>query len=133
MLTSRASGVVDRDEQDAASPDVSFTAVTEHLQSDKLRLISELNESNNQATEATQLQDLVEREVAHFKSIAQAVEIDKKKLQQEVKTLTEVVEHVRSTTVKSLNKFTNNLKFDLNLFAAKTSVGHTSPPFKVAA
>ena len=53
----------------------------ERLESDKLRMISELKESNNHVAEAIELKDLAEREAAHFKSIAQAVEIDNKKLQ----------------------------------------------------
>ena len=77
------------------------------------------------------MKDLAETEAAHFKLMAQAVEAKNEKLQQEVKTLTEVVEHLRSTTVKSLDDFTNSLKFDLSLLAARTS--SECPPFKETA
>ncbi|KAL9126166.1 MAG: hypothetical protein Q9217_004746 [Psora testacea] len=127
-VKARGGVTVSINKDDAYSPHVSFTAVIERLESDKLHMISELKESNNHIAEAIELKDLAEREVAHFKSIAQAIEIDNEKLQQEVKTLTEVVEHFKSTTVKSLDEFTNNLKFGLNLFAAKTS--SECPPFK---
>ena len=92
------------------------------MKSDNLRLTAELNEFNRQVTEATELKEVAEQKVAYFTSIARAVEIDKEKLQQEVQNLTGVVEHFKSTTVNSLDDFTNKLKFDLKLFAGKPSV-----------
>ena len=44
------------------------------MKTTKLRLIAELDGSDHQATEATELKNLAEKEVAYFKSIAQAVE-----------------------------------------------------------
>lgn len=91
----------------------------EQLESDKLNLIAELDKSNHQATEAIELKEMAEKEAAYFKTIVRAIETDKQKLQQEVQTLTGVVEHFKSTTVKSLDQFRNKLKLDLHLFASK--------------
>ena len=94
----------------------------EQLESDKLKLIAELDKSNHQATEATELKEMAEKEASYFKTIIRAIETDKQKLQQEVQTLIGVVEHFKSTTVKSLDEFTNKLKFDLHLFAGRPLV-----------
>ena len=90
--------------------------------------MAELGESNNQATVATELKQLAEKEMNYFKSIARAVEIDKQKLQQEVHTLTVVVEYFRSATMKSLDEFTNRLKSELDLSAGKPAVGGWGVP-----
>ena len=74
---------------------------------DKLKLTAELNKSNNQATETTQLKELAEEEVIHLNQIIQAAELDK---QQQVQNLTDMVEYFRNTTVKSVDEFINRLK-----------------------
>lgn len=100
-----------------------MTAVIKHLESDKLKLIAELDKLNHRATEATELKQMAEKEASYLKSIVRAIEIDKQKLQQEVQTLKDVVEQFKSTTVKSLDEFTNKLNFDLHLFAVKPELG----------
>jgi len=86
------------------------------LKSDKLELTAELNKLNDQAIRAIELQALAEEEANQLKLIIQAAEMDKQALQQEVQTLTGVIEYLRHTTVKSIDKFLNRLKLDLNLF-----------------
>jgi len=86
------------------------------LKSDKLELIAELNKSNDQAIRAIELQALVEEEANQLKLTIQAAEMNKQALQQEVQNLTGVIECLRHITVKSVDKFLNRLKLDLNLF-----------------
>ncbi len=86
------------------------------MKSDKLELTAELNKLNDQAIRAIELQALAEEEANQLKLIIQAAEMDKQALQQEVQTLTGVIEYLRHTTVKSIDKFLNRLKLDLNLF-----------------
>lgn len=93
------------------------------LETDKLKLIAELNKSNNQATEATELKELAEEEVTHLNQIIQAAEMDKHILQQQVQNLTGMVEYFRNTTVKSVDEFINRLKLDLNLSTGDNSSG----------
>ena len=86
----------------------------EQLKKDKVNLAAELNESNKQATRATELKELAEKETTHLKLITQAAEMDKQLLQQQVQNLTGTVEHFRNTTVKSVNEFISKLMLDLN-------------------
>jgi len=86
------------------------------LKSDKLELTAELNKSNDQAIRAIELQALAEEEANQLKLTIQAAEMDKQALQQEVQNLTGVIECLRHTIVKSVNKFLNRLKLNLNLF-----------------
>jgi len=86
------------------------------LKLDKLELTAELNKSNDQVTEATQLQALAEEEATRLKLLIQAAKMDKQTLQQEVQNLTGIVEYLRNTIVKSVDGFLNRLKLDLNLF-----------------
>ncbi len=86
------------------------------MKSDKLELTAELNKSNDQAIRAIELQALAEEEANQLKLTIQAAEMDKQALQQEVQNLTGVIECLRHTTVKSVDKFLNRLKLDLNLF-----------------
>lgn len=87
----------------------------EQLKTDKLKLTAELNKSNNQTTEATELKELAEAEATRLNQIIQAAEMEKQILRQQVQNLTGMVEYFRNTTVKSVDEFINRLKLDLNL------------------
>ena len=65
---------------------------------------------------ATGLKQLAEKEATQLKLTVHKVEIEKQILQQQVQTLTDMIEYFRSTTVKSVDKFISRLKLDLNLF-----------------
>lgn len=91
----------------------------EQLRSDKLELTAELERSRDQATKAAELQALADEEATRLQLITQAAEMDKQTLQQEVQSLTGVVEHLRRTTVKSVEDFLHRLKLDLDLFTSQ--------------
>jgi len=93
--------------------------VIEQLRSDKLELTAELERSRDQATKAAELQALADEEATRLQLITQAAEMDKQTLQQEVQSLTGVVEHLRRTTVKSVEDFLYRLKLDLDLFTSQ--------------
>jgi len=93
--------------------------VIERLKSDKLDLTAELKRSHDHAIKATELQALAEEEATRLKLTIQAAEMDKQTLQQEIQSLTGVVEHLRNTTVKSVDEFLHRLKLDLNLFTSR--------------
>ena len=59
------------EEQNTSSPEVSFTTVIEQLKADKLRLTTELNESNDYAMKASELKGLAEEEVTRFNLMIQ--------------------------------------------------------------
>ena len=88
----------------------------ERLKTDKFRLTAELNESNDRATKATGLKQLAEEEATRLKLMVQEAEMEKQILQQQVQTLTDMIEYFKSTTVKSVDEFISRLKLDLNLF-----------------
>lgn len=95
---------------------ISFSTVIERLESDKLTLTAEMNKSKDQAIKAEELQALAEEQATRLQLTIHAAEMDKQILQQEVQSLTGVVEHLRNTTVKSVDEFLHRLKFDLSLF-----------------
>lgn len=97
------------------TPQTSFTAVIERLKSEKLTLIAEMNKSKDKAMKATQLKEMAEEETNRLKLVIQGAEMDKQMLQQNVQSLTGVIEFLRSTTVKSVDEFLHRLKLDLNL------------------
>lgn len=69
--------------------------------------LSDLSDSNNQITKATEIKELAEG----------AIEMEKQVSQQQVQNLTDLVEYSRNTTTQSVDDFTNRLKLDPNLFA----------------
>ena len=91
----------------------------EQLRSDKLELTAELERSRDQATKAAGLQALAEEEATRLQLTTQAAEMDKQTLKQEVQSLTGVVEHLRRTTVKSVEEFLHRLKLDLDLLTSQ--------------
>ena len=105
-------------EQNFSSPEISFTTVIEQLKSEKLELVAELEKSHDHATKATESHALAEEEATRLKLTIHAAEMDKQILQQEVQSLTGVIEYLRNTTVKSVNEFLHRLKLDLNLFTS---------------
>lgn len=86
------------------------------MQTNKFKLTAKLNESNDHAIKMTELKKLTEEKVTHLNQIIQAAEMNKQLLQQQVQILTNMIEYFKNTTVKSVNKFINRLKLDLNLF-----------------
>ena len=89
------------------------------LKTDKLNLTAELDESNSRATEARELRQLAEDEITRLKLTIQAAEEDKQRLEQQVQSLTRLVEYVKNTTAQSVDDFMNKLKVDLSLLAAR--------------
>ena len=89
----------------------------ENLKAEKLKLTAELNESNDRATKATELKQRAEEEATRLNLMVQGAEMEKQILQQQVQTLTDMMEYFRSTTVKSVDEFISRLKLDLNLLA----------------
>lgn len=68
---------------------------------------------------ATEIMQLAEEGAIRFKSAAQAAEMEKQILQQQVQDLTDLVEYFRNTATQSVDdEFINKLKLNLNLFAA---------------
>lgn len=88
-------------------------ATIERLGTEKLKLTTELKESNDRATEAIGLKQLVEEEVTRLKLTVQRAELENQRLQHQVETLTGMIQYLRSTTVKSIDDFASRLKFDL--------------------
>ena len=91
----------------------------EQLKTDNLKLTTELNESNDRATKASELKQLAEEEATRLNLMIQGAEMEKRILQQQVQTLTDMIEYFRSTTVKSVDEFMSRLKLDLNLLAGR--------------
>ena len=56
---------------------MSFTAVIERLESEKFRLSTGLDDSNDQVAKATELKRRAEDEVIYLRSIIQIIETDK--------------------------------------------------------
>lgn len=98
---------------------ISFYTVIEQLKLDKLELTAKLKRSHDHAIKAAELQALAEEEATRLQLTIQTAEMDKQTLQQEVQSLTGVVEHLRNTTVKSVDEFLDRLKLDLNLFTTQ--------------
>jgi len=74
---------------------------------------------NVETKKATERRKLAKDEANRLQLTMQAAEIDKQILQQIVQNLTSIVELLRITTVKSVNKFLNRLKLDLNCITNK--------------
>ena len=98
---------------------ISFSTVIEQLRSDKLEMTAELERSYGHAMKAAELQAIAEEQATRLELTIQAAEMDKQTLQQEVQSLTGVVEHLRNTTIKSVDEFLERLKLDLNVFTAQ--------------
>lgn len=88
----------------------------EHLKTNKLKLIAELTKSNDRAMKTMKLKQLIEKEATRLKLKTQGIEMENRRLKQQIQTLTEMIEYVRSTIVKSMNEFASRLKLDLNAF-----------------
>ena len=91
----------------------------EQLKSEKLELTTELKKLHDYAIKATELQALAEEEATRLKLTIQAAEMDKQILQQEVQSLTGVIECLRNTTAKSVDEFLHRLKLDLSFFTGR--------------
>ena len=91
----------------------------EQLESEKLELTTELKKSHDRAIKATESQALAEEEVTRLRLTIQAAEMDKQTLQQEVQSLTGVIEYLRNQTVKSVDEFLHRLKLDLSCFTGR--------------
>jgi len=88
--------------------------VIEQLNSDKLKMASDLESLNGEVKNATELKEMAEEEANRLRLAIQEAEMDKQMLQQTVQNLAGVVELLRATTVKSVDEFLNRLKLDLN-------------------
>ncbi len=86
----------------------------EQLNSDKLKMASDLESLNGEVKNATELKEMAEEEANRLRLAIQEAEMDKQMLQQTVQNLAGVVELLRTTTVKSVDEFLNRLKLDLN-------------------
>ena len=65
------------EEQNISSPEISFTTVIEQLKTDKLRLITELNESDDRAAKTSELKQLAEEEVTGFNLMIQGADMER--------------------------------------------------------
>ena len=65
---------------------------------------------------------MIEKEITYLKLIKRAIKTEKQKLQREVQTLIDIIKHFRSTTIMSLDKFTNKIKFNLSFFVSNFSM-----------
>jgi len=88
--------------------------VIEQLNSDKLKMASDLESLNGEVKNATELKEMAEEEANRLRLAIQEAEMDKQMLQQTVQNLAGVVELLRTTTIKSVDEFLNRLKLDLN-------------------
>jgi len=88
--------------------------VIEQLNSDKLKMASDLESLNGEVKNATKLKEMAEEEANRLRLAIQEAEMDKQMLQQTVQNLAGVGELLRTTTVKSVDEFLNRLKLDLN-------------------
>jgi len=88
--------------------------VIEQLNSNKLKMASDLESLNGEVKNATELKKMAKEEANRLRLAIQEVEMDKQMLQQTVQSLAGVVELLRTTTVKSIDEFLNRLKLDLN-------------------
>lgn len=86
----------------------------EQLNSDKLKMASDLESLNGEVKNATKLKKIAEEEANRLRLAIQEAEMNKQMLQQTVQNLTSVGELLRTTTVKSVDEFLNRLKLDLN-------------------
>ncbi len=86
----------------------------EQLNSDKLKMASDLESVNGEVKNATELKEMAEEEANRLRLAIQEAEMDKQMLQQTVQNLAGAVELLRTTTVKSVDEFLNRLKLDLN-------------------
>ena len=86
----------------------------EQLNSDKLKMASDLESLNGEVKNATKLKEMAEEEANRLRLAIQEAEMDKQMLQQTVQNLAGVGELLRTTTVKSVDEFLNRLKLDLN-------------------
>lgn len=86
----------------------------EQLNSNKLKMASDLESLNGEVKNATELKKMAKEEANRLRLAIQEVEMDKQMLQQTVQSLAGVVELLRTTTVKSIDEFLNRLKLDLN-------------------
>ncbi|KAL2047823.1 hypothetical protein ABVK25_011324 [Lepraria finkii] len=104
--------------RDISDPAISIITSDRIAKSGQIRLTAELKESNDWAMKATEIMQLAEEGPIRFKSAAQAAEMEKQILQQQVQDLTDLVEYFRNTTTQSVDdEFINKLKLNLNLFA----------------
>jgi len=88
--------------------------VIEQLNSDKLKMASDLESLNGEVKNATELKEMAKEEANRLRLAIQEAQMDKQMLQQTVQNLAGVVELLRTTTVKSVDEFLNRLKLDLN-------------------
>ncbi len=86
----------------------------EQLNSDKLKMASDLESLNGEVENATELKEMAEEEANRLRLAIQEAQMDMQMLQQTVQNLAGVVELLRTTTVKSVDEFLNRLKLDLN-------------------
>ncbi len=86
----------------------------EQLNSDKLKMASDLESLNGEVKNATELKEMAKEEANRLRLAIQEAQMDKQMLQQTVQNLAGVVELLRTTTVKSVDEFLNRLKLDLN-------------------
>lgn len=78
-------------------------------------LTIELDIANCRAVKEIELKEMATIETTRLKAIAQAAEMDKQLLQQEVQKLRGMLDFLRHTTSKSVDDFRNRLKLNLNL------------------
>ena len=102
--------------QNTSNVDNTFTTVIEQLEAEKRKLTAELQESYVQAAKAMDSKELAEEKVTRLTSLIQAADMEKQLLQQQVLSLTGMVEYLRNTTVNSVDEFISRLKLDLSLF-----------------
>ena len=101
--------------QNAPNVNITFTTVIEKLETEKRKLTAKLQESQIQVAKAIESKELAEDEANWLTSLIQAADVEKQSLQQQVLSLTGMVECLRNTTVNSVDEFISRLKFNLNL------------------
>lgn len=77
-------------------------------------LTAKLDESNARATEVTEYKGLVEEESTRLKLMVQRIEMENQRLRQQVRTLSEITNCFKSTTLRSIDEFASRLKLDLD-------------------
>ena len=100
-------------------PETSFTSRIEQLQSENLKLTTDLDAAHRLTMKEIGLKDMATAEAARLKAIVQAAVMDKQTLQQEVQKLQSMLDFLRHTTSKTVNEFLKQLKLDLNLPACE--------------
>lgn len=96
-------------------PKPSFTTAIEHLEKEKHTLFVEVEGLKEQLAKATEVRSAAEQEVQRLQVMLRASEMEKQIMQQNMQSLADMVDYLRSAAVIAAKEFLHKIELEVRL------------------